>query len=177
MSTSGCGRQFNTHRVRIPSVGCSEEGNLIQCQQLNGNTARLGGSQTAPLSSPISRLSLGDRIFKACREKGSALSETKCRGLIDKSPPPAPDWSIVMQMRALNPHSLLIPKGTVLIGQSRIALIGQRRTALFGWETPLCYWLKQDPGTPLSGMLSCRTQCRRAAPGQQVGERPLGSNG
>lgn len=32
-------------------------------------------------------------------------------------------WSVVMQIRTPNPHSLIGPKGTVLIGQNVVALI------------------------------------------------------
>lgn len=35
-----------------------------------------------------------------------------------------PDFSVLMQIRAQNPHSLIGPKGIVLIGQNEDILIG-----------------------------------------------------
>lgn len=45
-----------------------------------------------------------------------------------------PDWSIFMQMRALNLHSLIGPKGTILTGLNR--------GALMEWRKPQPYWLR-----------------------------------
>ena len=42
-----------------------------------------------------------------------------------KFPPLVPDWSIFMQMRTLNPHSLIGPKVTVQNDQNRAVLVGQ----------------------------------------------------
>lgn len=42
----------------------------------------------------------------------------------EKSPPPVHDWSILMQIRTPNLHSLIGPKRNVLIGQNRATLIG-----------------------------------------------------
>lgn len=35
-----------------------------------------------------------------------------------------PDWSVLMQMKTLNPHSLIGPKSTVLTDQNGAVLIG-----------------------------------------------------
>ena len=53
-----------------------------------------------------------------------------------------PDWSILMQMKMLNPHSLIGPKGTVLIGQNTASPTGWSHTTLIGWGKPQAYWLK-----------------------------------
>ena len=38
---------------------------------------------------------------------------------------PGPDWSVLVQMRTLNPHSLVGRKSTVLIAWNAPTLIGQ----------------------------------------------------
>ena len=42
LSTDGCRHQFNTDRN--PSLGCGEEGNFIQCKQLNCDPTKLWNS-------------------------------------------------------------------------------------------------------------------------------------
>lgn len=52
-------------------------------------------------------------------------------------------------MRAPNPHSLISPKSTVLIGQNRVDLGGWSYAALTGWGKPQSRWLSRVPGAPL----------------------------
>ena len=69
-----------------------------------------------------------------------------------ESLPLVPDWSILMQMRIPNPHSLVGPKGTVLIDQNGAVMIGQwrcwcRDTAAqlqLNREKPQSYCLKHN---------------------------------
>lgn len=39
--------------------------------------------------------------------------------------PPAPDWCVLLQMRTPNPHSVIGPKSTILIGQNGATWSGQ----------------------------------------------------
>lgn len=52
------------------------------------------------------------------------------------------DWSILTQMRALNPRSTVGPKAAVLIGENRTTRIGQSCAALLGWVKSQSYWLE-----------------------------------
>ena len=146
--------------IRIPSLGCGEEGNLIQCK-----TAQLWYSMSvkqpwdqAPrwLDSPLIHMGLlcAVTVFSVLHWRFTLLwwdslssfremqysvfgGKGKCtlwaRGELvytDRRPRP---WSliglVVMQVRTPNSHSLIGPKGTVLISQNRPVLIGQWR----GW--------------------------------------------
>ena len=62
------------------------------------------------------------RKGKVCSQShwGAGLYRQKSSTLV-------PDWSILMQMRAPTPCSLIGPQGIVLIGQNGVSMIGQQR--------------------------------------------------
>lgn len=66
-----------------------------------------------------------------------------------------PDWLVLMQIGAPNHHSLIGPKGTVLIGQNRGALIGRVGKAQSHWlkRTPELLYRSRSAGSraPASG--------------------------
>ena len=69
---------------------------------------------------------------------------------------PLTGWSVSMQIKTLNPHSLIGPKNTILIGQNEAALMGQWRckwgyscAAPIGWGKSQSHWSNFDPRSSL----------------------------
>ena len=50
-------------------------------------------------------------------------------------PPTLASWLVCSDQMTPNPHSLIRPKGTVLIGQNRATLVGWSCTPPVGWES------------------------------------------
>ena len=91
------------------------------------------------------------QYFRSARETHSSVSrgKRKCTSRSQrvtdlcgqKFPFLVPDWSVLMQIRTPNPHSLTGPKDTVLTGQNRAVLVDWN-CAVFGWGKPHSYFLK-----------------------------------
>lgn len=71
-------------------------------------------------------------ISGCCSSRGETQASWKLKvHFIEAEVKPlAPDWSILMRIRNLNPHSLIGPKGIAPIGQNGASLIGRCR----------CWW-------------------------------------
>ena len=68
----------------------------------------------------------GNLVFNPLwKEKAGSQSQQGAGLYGQKLLPLIPDWSVFMQMRTLNPSSLISPKETSLIGQNGTALIYQ----------------------------------------------------
>lgn len=101
--------------------------------------------------------------------KGKVHSRSNHRAGLhrQKSPPLAPDWSVLTQIRTLNPCSLMGAKGTVQIGQNRGALVGRRCEALVGWGQSPHHGCSRTPGTPLSEVAGGRNTVQAGRPAGQ----------
>ena len=81
--------------------------------------------------------------------RGKAKYTLTARGELayrDKIPIPVPDLSVFLQMRTPNHHSLMGPKGTILIDQNRTTLVVWIYAVLIEWGKPLSSWLEKDSG-------------------------------
>lgn len=134
----------NSAPTGICKLGRGEEGQWIQCKQLGCDTAWLwNGTAVRPPTGRAARpgytaLLQGD-VFFCCFKPGqwglqfslereSALSNPEgAPSPREQSLPLVPNWSVLMQMRAPNPHTLIGSTSTVLIGRNAAALTGPRR--------------------------------------------------
>lgn len=76
---------------------------------------------------PGKQQSLVERLASQSHRDYKERSPCPWSRVVPSGPRVVPDWSILMQMRAPNPHSLIAPESTVLIGQDGHALFGQWR--------------------------------------------------
>ena len=91
----------------------------------------------------VFQLSQGNTVFSLLWTR-KVLSHWRDAGLNRQmSLPLIPDRSVPMQMRPPNPHSLICPKVTVLIGQESAVLVGWWR---YRWNTAV--QLQLDGGKP-----------------------------
>lgn len=116
-----------------PDLGSEEGGNFVHCKRLNCDAARLCGSPgtTQPRARPPSAGQGGPAVPSSASGtvfggRGKCPPRARGLGFIQREVTiPTPDGSVLMLMRAPNPHSLIGPRGTVLIGQHGATLIGQ----------------------------------------------------
>ena len=134
----------------LGSAACQS---VLLCTGLLHSAAFYSGQHlSAPLchgeTSLLFQFSQGDAVsLQSSVERPSTLSQPEESWLIGtKSPSPVPDLSVFLQMRTPNHHSLMGPKGTILIDQNRTTLVVWIYAVLIEWGKPQTSWLEKDSG-------------------------------